>query len=213
MKKLLMIYMVFVLLSLCAGSSRAGWIFFDNFDNYPHESDWLPPAISGWSVLDGTVDIHGAPGPWDVWPGNGRYVDMDGSSNDAGVLCRFIYLQAGSYVLSYELAGTGENPDTGAQRGGDNTVEALVAGVSKSITLPYTTPFTTYTLPFTVNTSGLVSIAFYDPIGLSGTVLGDNAGLFLDDVGVYVIPAPGAILLGAVGIGFVGFLRRRRKLC
>ncbi len=206
MKKLLTISIMFCMLSICAGSSKASLIFFDDFDSYPHELNWS--GAGGWSVADGTVDIHGEPGPWDAWPGNGTYVDMDGSTNDPGILYRFIDLSAGRYVLTFDLAGSGyiPNSDPPAQRGGDNTVYALADGVTSSpITLPFDTPFTTYTLPFTVGTPGLIPIAFYDP------AIGDNAGLFLDNVAVHsVIPAPGAIMLGSIGVSIVGWLRRRR---
>jgi hypothetical protein len=38
-----------------------------------------------WNVVDGCVDLHG-PGGVDPVPGNGLYIDMDGTCNDAGIL-------------------------------------------------------------------------------------------------------------------------------
>jgi len=46
---------------------------------------------------------------------------------------------------------------------------------------------------------------------ISGSGL-ERTGISVDDFGVVAVPAPGAIFLGAIGAGLVGWLRRRRTL-
>jgi hypothetical protein len=57
----------------------------------------------------------------------------------------------------------------------------------------------------------LISISGLGPIGyVYFNSIGDAAGADIDNLDF--IPAPGAILLGGLGVGFVGWLRRRRTL-
>ena len=87
-----------VVAALLLGSSltHAATIFSDNFDTYvPDQLNWLPPAASGWVVTDGTIDLHGAGGSYDVLPGNGSYVDLDGSSLDSGLFSKNLNLIGG----------------------------------------------------------------------------------------------------------------------
>jgi hypothetical protein len=188
------------MLSLCAGSSRAALIFFEDFEAYTIGGNW--PGEGGWTVSDGSVDLYG---PGNFWaklaPTN--FLDMDGSTMDAGKITSVpISLDPGQYVLSFDAAGNKRNK-------GLDTMIVEVAGLfSAPLTLPDNAsmqPFSTSIL--TVQAPMVTTISF-EGVG------GDNVGLLLDNIALNSvegrIPAPGAILLGGIGVGIVGWLRRRR---
>lgn len=203
MKKIVTIFVVLSMLSICAGSSKAAFVFFDNFNSYTQGLNWV--AEGGWANSAGTVDLIGDGGAYPLLPaGNGNYLDMDGSTADAGMVTYAgINLAPGDYVLYFDVAGN--------QRGGaddsmnvmvsSGLINATVSGISSGL------PLTTLSIPFTVSSATIVSLSF-EGVGR------DNVGNLLDNVGIddgtNVIPAPGAILLGSLGVGIVGWLRRRR---
>ncbi len=69
-----------------------------------------------------------------------------------------------------------------------------------------------YTLSVSASNVGYV---LWDP-GNSGALPGvmglPYGGVVMTDLSYNVIPAPGAILLGSIGVGLVGWMRRRRTL-
>ena len=79
----------------------------DNFDNENGGAgifNWT--SFANWDVLAGCVDLHGN-GLFDVQPGNGLYVDLDGSCAQGGTIesKQAFNLTPGTYVLEYFIAG------------------------------------------------------------------------------------------------------------
>jgi hypothetical protein len=203
-KKSIIICVAFSMLLVCAGSSSAAPIFFDDFNT---ETYGTPATPSNWTVVGGSVDIIGS-GPahtqWDLIPGNGYYIDLDGSTGAPGLLATnvAIILAPGEYELSYDLAGN-------HRIAGTDLVAVDVGGGGWLETIgDYMQPLTTYSHTFALGAPTLMLITFGDVSGSPG----DNTGPLLDNVRLDVIPAPGAILLGSIGAGLVGWLRRRRTL-
>ncbi|MCC6223314.1 MAG: hypothetical protein IT201_07450 [Thermoleophilia bacterium] len=88
-------------------------VFHDDFDGYA--LGLSKTAFGGtWSTGDTNVDVIGT-GLWDLMPGNGAYIDMEGSGgNPVGHLTTQTLFQPGTYCLRVWVAGNHRNgePDT-----------------------------------------------------------------------------------------------------
>lgn len=91
-------------------------------------------GFANWTVGSGTVDLIGN-GFFDFYPGNGLYVDLYGSTSDAGVLTSMaLNLGPGTYTLQFVLAGS--------TRGDTNSVNvSLGALFNETFTLASSDPF------------------------------------------------------------------------
>ncbi len=190
-----------VVATLLLGSSlthAAAPIFLDNFDSYvANQLNWNPPAVSGWTVSSGTVDIVGAGGT-DLIPGNGRYVDLDGSNSTAGLFSNSVNLVGGTtYTLSFDLAGS--------HRGGaSETVDVNFGTRAASYSLNSADPFSTVTLNFTPDNTGSYGFSYHNQGG-------DNVGALLDNVSVSAVPESETYAMLLAGLSLMGFMARRRK--
>ncbi|MEI8385529.1 MAG: PEP-CTERM sorting domain-containing protein [Nitrosomonadaceae bacterium] len=185
--------------SVFSVSAQAAPIFSDNFDSYAADQlNWIAPGPSGWTVTGGgTVDIIGTGGAYDFLPGNGSYVDLDGSTNNSGLLTHTVSLLAGhTYSLSFDLAGS--------HRGSSETVDVKFGTTAASFTLASNDGFSLHTMNFTAISTGLYSFD-YQNLG------GDNVGALLDNVAVTSVPEPESYALFMAGLGVMGFIARRRK--
>jgi hypothetical protein len=82
-------------------------LLFDDFDaenNGVGSFNWT--TFTNWNVLRGCVDLHGN-GLFDVQPGNGLYVDLDGSCAAGGAIesKQAFTLEPGNYVFEFFLGG------------------------------------------------------------------------------------------------------------
>lgn len=184
---------------LAAANANAAVIFSDNFDSNALALNGIP---NGWTVDNGTVDIIGKKNnvvSFDFIPGNGAYIDLDGSSSDAGKLYKNFNFNAGlTYTVSFDLAGN--------HRGSSDTVQVNFGSAQQSYTLASATGFTNYSLSFTAANTGPYQLSFEN---IYKNTRGDNIGLLLDNVKISAVPLPAASWLFLTSL--FGFLGLRRK--
>jgi len=176
-------------------SATAASVFSDNFDTDALALNQTT-FNGGWVVSGGTVDLIGD-GFYDFLPGNGRYVDLDGSSNQAGEFHKDLSLTAGlQYTLAFDLAGS--------QRSSVENVNVNFGSAVDNFTVNSGDGFSNHTLLFTPSTTGIYSLIFQNAGG-------DNVGALLDNVSVSAVPEPETYAMLLAGLGLLGFMARRRK--
>lgn len=128
-------------------------------------------GFANWDVSDGTVDIIGIGGSFDLHPGNGLYVDLDGSTGDSGVFetdAAFALLDGGTYRLTFDLGGS--------QRGTNESVTVTLGSVyTETFAVSAADPLSTVTRDIVITASELATLMF-ENLG------GDNIGAILDNV-------------------------------
>jgi hypothetical protein len=197
MRSGLAVAVVATLTTVAFSDANAAPVFSDNFNSYSPALNWTPPA--NWAVISGSVDLIGNNSGFDFFPGNGGYVDLDGSTGTPGTLQTVPSFAAGNYTLTFDLGGNARND-------GSKTTVITLGSFTTSITLASANPYQLYTLNF-LTTGGQLSFA-----DLAGG--NDNIGNILDNVSLSAaVPEPSTwamMILGFLGLGFLAYRRKNQ---
>ncbi|HKO70232.1 MAG TPA: PEP-CTERM sorting domain-containing protein [Bradyrhizobium sp.] len=186
-----------------ASTANADVLLSDTFNSYGQQLNWTPPAI--WTVPSGSVDLIGETPTgtsFDFYPGNGGFVDLHGSTEQAGTLQTLQSFAAGNYTLSFDLGGN-------ARGDVSKTTVISLGSFSRALTLASNDPLQPFSFSFA--TSG-GNLSFADLPGGSG-----NVGNILDNVSLSsslasAAPEPSTwamMLMGFCGIGFMAYRKSK----
>jgi Protein of unknown function (DUF642) len=192
-----------VFLFAAGSAANAVTLFSDDFDS---DTLSLNSSLLNWSVTNGTVDVIGS-NPfsfYEFYPRNGNYLDMDGTSGQAGtiVTSQFFNLTSGhTYTISFDYGKNGGNAET-LNFGIGSISSSLVLAIGNIPSL-LSNSFT-----FTALSDEVGAQLYFSALG------GDNQGPVLDNVkltSVSAVPLPAAAPLLVVGLLGLGAMARRRK--
>jgi hypothetical protein len=194
--------------ALLAGHASAATLLSDDFNADLQGLNSPGDAVFTSTSAPGSVDIIGT-GFFDLQPGNGNYVDLDGSSGDghatAGELTSVATFGPGSYTLTFDLAGN-------LRGAAAQTTTVSLGSFSQAFSPDANAAFSLQTVHFHTTTGGALIFTEAGPSDQQGNLL-DNVILSSDAV---VVPEPASWALMLIGFGGAGALlrtRRRRAAC
>ncbi len=185
-------------------ASHSAVIFSDNFNSTIQGVNTTP---TNWILDNGSVDVIGT-GYFDFYPGNGNYLDMNGSTGQSGEIhtsTAFNFLAGKTYTVEFSYGNNANSANNGS-------TESLVASVLgfPGVTINQVGAIANFLISsFSFTPTSNFSSALY--FKASGTNDGDNGGLILDNVSLSVVPVPAALPLLAAGLGVLGVAGRRRR--
>ncbi len=181
-------------------------VLHDDFDSATQTLNWTGDSVFTSTSAPASVDLIGT-GFYDFQPGNGNYVDLDGTTgngnNPAGQLTSVASFGAGVYTLSFLLGGNDRTEQT-------QSTTISLGNWSTTLTPTAYAPFALQTFSFTTSVAGKLVFTENGPSDQQGNLL-DNVTL---SAGGVPEPASWALmLLGFGGLGAMLRVRRRQTAC
>lgn len=178
--------------------------FQDDFNSYTG-SLTIVGTFGPWTVSQGSIDLIPVGSQYNFYPGNGTYVDLNGSTGQYGGIATVQTFAAGNYTLTFNLGGS-----AGGDGNIDPTSKTTIVSLgdwSKAITLAPDAGFTSQSFSFHSD-GGTLSF-----VSLAGG--NANIGNILDNV-VLVDPTPlpstwSMLVGGFLGLGLFSYLGSRRR--
>ena len=199
-----------IVISLMLGLVSAASADVNLIDNGSFETASIDPGsfatlnpgstvINNWTVDLGTIDYIGT--YWDASDGD-RSIDLGGYFENGRMIAQsFPTVVGNEYYLSFDMAGNPDGPPA------LKTLDVSITGIDDvqfsfdktgktKTNMGWETKYLTFTA-----TAATTELKFT-------STSGDSAyGPALDNVSV--VPVPGAVLLGAMGLGMAGWLKQR----
>ena len=194
------------LLTILAGADGDTVLFHDTFDSENGGVEGLNyTSFANWNVTRNGVDIIGN-GQDDIYPGNGMYVDMNGSIpglSQGKIETKTLFmLNPGMYQLNFNIGNNNQTmPNT------TNTVTVSLGSVfSENFSRVGTPPLQTITRTINVLSATTGRIIFD-----SGPPA-DIEGIIVDDVKLALIPEPSTALLVGISLLSAAIVFGKRKM-
>jgi PEP-CTERM motif len=190
-----------VALALTGMADPASAGFMDNFNSENNGNSALNyTGFANFTVTAGSVDLIGN-NSFDFYPGNGLYVDLNGSTNVSGTLATDSSFGPGLYTLSFSIGNT--------QIGGATNTMTVSLGNYQE-TFVRTGLGTLDTITRTIDLTSSAQLVFATPASDS-----DDGGIIIDNVSLNptaAVPEPSSFALcGIAGVMGLVVSRVRRK--